>query len=591
MFQLKWLWKNAKGYQFVFVLGMIFSSLTSVLIIVNPKISQLLVDKVVYGKQYDLLIPLLLVMLGVSVIKIALRFFMIVCMELSSQHTIGSIRKKLFVQLNYLDMDYYDSMSTGDLMTRMTGDLDLCRHTMAFLSYSFCDSIIMFLAAIVFLLSVNWAFTLTLMAITPAIFLVTRLFTKKVKPLYIDLRDRLSALNTTSQENIEGNRVVKAFAKEDYEIERFEQKNSDFMKSNLKAAMLWLKFWPVIESIAQMLTFETILIGGLFIINGTLTYGELLAFSGLSFALSNPMRSLGPLLNDLQRFFASANKIIELYYANPKIENSSKDDDASTQECKIKGDIEFKNVTFAFGGTVVFDDISISVKSGQTLAIMGPTGCGKTTFVNLINRFYDVNLGEVLVDGLNVKEHDLKNLRKSIGMATQDVFLFSDTVEGNVAYGDTAIPFEDVERFARLSDSHKFIVKMEEGYDTIVGERGVGLSGGQRQRLALARAIAVKSPILVLDDTTSALDSETERTISKNLQSLDYPCTKIIIAQRISSVQSADCIIVIKDGKILEKGTHQELLNNGDYYYDTYLLQNGDAASESIKEELRLTQN
>ena len=583
MFQLKWLWKNAKGYQLVFGIGLVFSALSSLLVIVNPKISQMLIDRVIIGKDTSLLIPLLLLMLGVTVIKLLFRFLLLVCMEKSSQHTIKTIREKLFSQLSILDMSFFDRLSTGDIMTRMTGDLDLCRHTMAYIIYAICDSVIMFTAAIVYLLTVNWIFTLTMVAVTPALLVMSVFFTKKVKPLYFDLRDKLSALNTISQENIAGNRVVKAFAREDYENKRFEEKNDRFMDANIVAGMAWLKFWPYIESLAQLLTIITILVGGLFIINGTLTPGELLAFSGLSFALSNPMRLLGPLLNDLQRFFASSNKIIELYYAKPNIENIA-DETAPT---KIKGDIEFEHVTFGFGGTVVFDDINVKVSAGQTLGIMGSTGSGKTTFVNLLSRFYETGSGTVLVDGKNVKEHDLYTLRKSISMATQDVFLFSDTVEGNIAYSDTELPFDEVEKYAKLSASHNFVLKMEDGYDTVVGERGVGLSGGQRQRLALARALAAKPSILVLDDTTSALDSETERLIQKNLSELEYDCTKIIIAQRVSSIQNADLIIIFKDGKISESGTHTELMNRGGYYYDTWLLQNGEATTSGISETMK----
>ena len=584
MFQLKWLWRNAKGFHGRFVIGIVMSVLTNVFMLVNPKISQLLVDRVIVDGQKGLLLPLLGVLLGTTVVRISMRLVLIACMERSSQGTLYNIRSHLFKQLTNLDMYFYDRNATGDLMTRFTGDMDMCRHTMSYVLYAICDSVVLFLAAIVYLLTVNWLFTLIMLIITPGMFFLSRSFIKNVRSLYMTLREKLSALNSTSQENIEGNRVVKAFAREEFEIEKFTEKNEEFRKANEKAGALWLSYWPVIESMAQMLTIVTILCGGLFIINGTLTPGELLAFSGLSFAISNPMRNIGPLLNDLQRFIASANKVIELYYAKPRVENG---EEPVVPEA-ITGDIEFKNVTFAFGQEEdVLSGISFHAKPGQTIAIMGATGSGKTTIINLLTRFYDVTGGEILIDGINVKNLDLYTLRKNVGMATQDVFLFSDTVEGNIAYGNSSMPVPEVEHFAKMASAHRFILKMEEGYDTIVGERGVGLSGGQRQRIALARALAVKAPILVLDDTTSALDLETEKEIQSALNTLDYTCTKIIIAQRISSTEKADCIMVLQDGKITESGTHQELLDKGGYYYDTYLLQTGGARPETIKEELK----
>ena len=311
--------------------------------------------------------------------------------------------------------------------------------------------------------------------------------------------------------------------------------------------------------------------GGLFIIRGELTPGELAIFTGLSWAVSNPMRELGNLINDLQRFSTSAAKVMELYYGVPSIVDAP---DAVSHE-HMQGKIEFDHVSFRFDTKPVLTDVSFTVQPGQTVAVMGPTGSGKTTLIHLLARFYDVSEGSIRVDNCDVKQWKLSELRGGIGTATQDVFLFSDTVEGNIAFGDQSLTQEDVMDFARRADAAEFAEKLPEGYDTIIGERGVGLSGGQRQRIALARAMAVRPGILIMDDTTSAVDSETEQYIQDQLRHLPYECTKFIIAQRISSMRDADLILVLQDGIITERGTHSELLAKRGYYWQTYCLQYG----------------
>ena len=321
-----------------------------------------------------------------------------------------------------------------------------------------------------------------------------------------------------------------------------------------------------------MLSVIMLLGGGMFLIKGQITMGEYIAISGLIWAVSNPMRMLGMYVNDLQRFMASALKVVEIYYAMPKVVDR---EDSVDIEGRLNGEVEFKNVTFRFGDKTVLDDISFKVEPGETVAIMGETGSGKTTLVNMIPRFYDPDSGEVLVDGVNVRFRKLRQLRANIGMATQDVLLFSDTIDGNIAYGDSDMPEEDVKFYAKLAAADGFINDMTDGYETIIGERGVGLSGGQQQRISLARALAIRPSLLILDDTTSAVDMETEHHIQESLRNLDFPCTKIIIAQRISSTKDADKIIVLREGKIAEMGTHDELINAGGYYSEVYELQSG----------------
>ncbi len=570
--QIAWLWRNMDApFRRHHVIALCICAFTCLLLLVNPALSQRLIDDVIVAANPDPLLSILAVMLVVKLGREGLRFLMIMLLEKDSQNLMFNLRRRLFGKMQYNDMRFFDTHRTGDLMTRMSADLDWCRHFMAFIDYRIIDAVCTFLFATVYLTVVNWKLTLLLIVITPVLLLITKFFSKHVRPRFVFMREKLSEMNTAAQENIAGNRVVKAFAREEYEKDRFEQKNRAFMNSHLRINKLWLTFFPMIELLVNAIQLVTVFVGGLFIIQGELTPGELAIFTGLSWAVSNPMRDLGNLINDLQRFSTSAAKVIELYYAVPAIKDAP---DAVSHD-RLQGGIEFDHVSFCYDTKPVLTDVSFSVQPGQTVAVMGPTGSGKTTLIQLLARFYDVTEGEVRVDGCDVKRWKLSELRGGIGTATQDVFLFSDTVEGNVAFGAQDLTLDEVKDFAARADAAEFVSKLPEGYDTIIGERGVGLSGGQRQRIALARAMAVRPGILVMDDTTSAVDSETEQYIQDQLRHLPFTCTKFIIAQRISSMRDADLILVLQDGKITERGTHRELLEERGYYWQTYCLQYG----------------
>ena len=581
MFQIKWIWENMKGYRKRYILALCMSVISQIMYLTNPIFGQKIVDTFIYndnaaenlanGKK--LLTLLCLGMIGFTIIRTVIHFSSNMLYEVCSQGMLSKIRNYLFANVQKQDMTFYDRSSTGDIMTRLSGDLDMVRHSVAWIIKTLLESIVLFTTSTVYFFILDPIMALCLLALTPLIFIISGIFRKDVGPKYVDLRERLSKLNTAAQENIAGNRVVRAFAREDYEIDRFREKNRDYNEANKTAAMTWLKYFPYIETTAQGLTVVQLIAGGIFVITGRLTMGEYVAFSGLIWTLSNPMRNVGTLINDLQRFMASAAKIVEVYYSRPFIVDRV---DAKEMPERLKGDVEFKNVSFSYDGTPVLKDVSFKINAGETVAVMGETGSGKTTLVNLIPRLYDPKRGEVLVDGVNVRFIKLETLRGNIGMAMQDVLLWSDTIDGNIAFGDSDMPEEDVHKFAHAADADDFIENLSDGYDTIVGERGVGLSGGQKQRISLARALAVRPAILILDDTTSAVDLETEKHIQENLAALDFKCTKIIIAQRISSAKDADKIIILKNGKISEMGTHEELLKNENgYYSEIYRLQQG----------------
>ncbi len=578
MFQIKWIWENLKGYRGRYVFAVVLSIVCNALILATPILSALIVDNFITSDNalYNIankkgyLIALLIALVAFTSLKSYIQYVCCMSYEKSSQGAVYRIRSKLFRSVQNQDMSFYDEYRTGDLMTRLTGDLDMVRHMLAFVFRGLVESLTLLLAAVVYFFAVDWKMAICVLALTPVIFLISVRLKRVVGPVHVRLREKLSAMNTAAQENISGNRVVKAFAREEYEIEKFDKISSEYADANKKASLKWLKYSPYLEGIALCLSAVMLLSGGLFLIFGSITMGEYIAVSGLMWAVTDPMRRLGMYVNDTQRFMASVMKIIDIYYKKPIIKTN---DNPYIPE-KIKGEVEFKNVSFKYGVADVLKDISFKINPGETVAIMGETGSGKTTLVNLIPRFYDAYLGEVLVDGVNVKDYSLKSLRENISMATQDVFLFSDTIDGNIAYGDSDMPEEEVQKCAGLACADEFIDKMPEGYNTIIGERGVGLSGGQKQRISLARAIAVKPSILILDDTTSAVDLETESYIQNSLKHLDFECTKIIIAQRISSTKDADKIIVLDGGNIKEIGTHEELLKQKGYYYDVFMLQN-----------------
>ncbi len=580
MFQIKWIWQNLKGYRGRYIFALFSTVLLAGSALIQNLIIAEIIDKVfnplvnnpvVTQDIINLLVSLVTVLVSFTLIRTSFAYLSLMTYEVCSQGLIFKLRNDLYKNMQKQDMAFYSTNRTGDLMTRLTGDMDMVRHTVSWVFRMLIDCIVLFLTTTICFIVKDALFAICLLAITPFIFAITFVFSKRVRPLYVDLREKLSQLNTCAQENISGNRVVKAFAQEDYECEKFEEKNREFKDANLKATMLWLKFLPYIDGLSQSLSVAVLLVGGAFLITGRISLGTFTLFNGLCWTLTNPMRTIGMLLNDLQRFFASASKIIELFYSRSTIVSRH---DAIKKSGRAKGEISFEDVSLNLNGTEVLKNITLQIKQGETIAIMGPTGCGKTSLINLLPRFFDISSGLLSIDGIPINKLDLQYLRKSIGIATQDVFLFSETVDGNIAYGDTSLSEEDVAEFAKVA-SVDFISKLPQGFDTVIGERGTGLSGGQKQRIALARAIAVKPSILILDDTTSAVDLETEKYIQNQLNNLSFECTKIIVAQRISTTKRADKIVILDKGRIVQFGTHDELIHQEGYYKEVFLLQNG----------------
>lgn len=571
MENFKWVWQYIKKYKLRMCIAMIFVLVASALCMVTPYASGIIIDKVIRQSQHDMLLKLCILMLAVTILKSIIRFSYQIIFETISQGAFMKIRESMYQKLQNMDFKFFDTTRTGDIMARMTGDLDIVRHLISWVIYMVFENATVFIFAVTLLFTINWQFTLVMLLVIPFLAWAAIKLASDVRPTFSAIREQFSRLNSVVQENISGNRVIKAFATEYIEINKFDKENEAYRKRNMDSAKVWSKYLPIIDALAGTLSLTIIIIGGVLAINNKITIGELVTFNSIVWALGNPMRNSGWLINDIQRFNASADKIREYLNNESAISNIEK-----PANREITGFVEFNNVSFGYDNEEVLKNVSLKAKPGETVAIIGPTGSGKSTLVNLICRFYDCSEGEVLVDNVNVKEMDLRTLRSKVSVAMQDVFLFSDTIEGNIAYGVPDAPYESIKRAAGIADADEFISSLPEGYDTIIGERGVGLSGGQRQRIALARAILKDPSILILDDTTSSVDMETEFEIHKTLRSFYNNKTTFIIAHRISSVKNADKIIVLNDGQVVEQGTHQELLNLKSYYYKVYQSQYGD---------------
>lgn len=568
---LRWMWPYVRKYRFAMGAALFLALCVSAMNMVNPTVAGMIVDRVIRGGEHSILKQLVVLMIGTTLVKCLVRFGYQIIFEHVSQNVIRKIRENLYDHIQGLDFFWFDRSRPGDVMTLMTSDLDAIRHFVAWVIYQIFENVMVFVFSIAVLASIHLRFTLLLLTVTPAIFLTAWILSRKLKPAYLAVRDQFARLNSTVMETIAGNRVVKAFVREEFERNRFMKENLAFKDRQLNAVNVRARFGPLIDSFASLLPVLLILAGGYFIMSGELTLGQLVTFNGLMWALSNPLNMIANLVNDTQRFTASGERIRELFRRETRIRSV----EGALSPAQCQGRLEFRNVSFSYNGEKVLTAINFVVEPGMTIGILGPTGSGKTTLAKLMCRFYDPDEGEILLDNIPLRNLDLGWLRRNAGIAMQDVFLFSDTIEGNIAFGRIDAPVEEVYTATRRACAEEFIRELPAGYDTVVGERGVGLSGGQRQRIALARLLLSDPRIIILDDTTSSVDVETEAAMRASIASLPGTHTTIMIAHRISSLSASDVILVMDKGQIIDQGCHEELISRPGYYRDVWQHQNG----------------
>lgn len=534
--------------------------------LISPKLLQRLIDDGISGLDMDVVWGVVIALFGVAAVRGIFNFLQGYLGEVASQGVAYELRNSIFEKLQNLSFSYHDRSHTGKLMTRMTSDVELVRMFLGRGLLHLVSAIFLLIGTLVMLFFLNWKLTLLVMLILPGIGVIFMIFVKKIMPMSRMVQQKLGTLNTILQENLAGMRIVKAFAREGYEIERYSKANIDLLDSNISMIKLFTAFFPLVFLMGNLGMVIVIGMGGLFVINGALTLGELVAFTGYLIYLLMPIFIMGMIGAMLSRAEASAQRLFEVLDAQSEVEDAP---DAVSLP-KIQGRVELRDVRFRYIGAEsdVVKDLSFVAEPGETIAILGQTGAGKSSIITLIPRFYDVADGAVLIDGQDVRNVTLDSLRSQIGIVLQETTLFSGTIRENIAYGRPEATLEEVTAVAKAAQAHEFILQQSEGYDTPVGERGVGLSGGQKQRIAIARALLLDPRILIMDDSTSSVDAETEYKIQQALEELQKGRTTFIIAQRISTVRSADKILLLDQGALAAKGTHKELQRSSELYME-----------------------
>lgn len=562
---LKYVWE----YKILVIIPTIAMLLNIGLDMLNPYYSRIMIDNVIMNKEKNMLATVIFGIGFVTISRAILGYTREFTLDYLSSRVNINLKRDLFNHIQSLSFSYFDSMNTGELMSRIGEDVDNVWRSISFGVALMVEQAIYLIVATGILFYISWELTLITLAIVPFILYFAMKLEKKEGKAFENISDHIAVLNTTAQENISGVRLVKAFARERHEILKFLGLNNKNYELSMAQTKVWGDYFPIIEFLSNIASLLVVCVGGLFVINESLSLGTLVAFNAYVWMLIWPMRMLGWLTNVVAQSRASAKKIFKIIDTKPQI--TDKEDAVHLED--VKGNVVIKNVSFKYNDNYVLKDINIDVKAGSTIAIMGTTGAGKSSIINLIGRYYDVTEGEVLVDGHNVKDICIEDLRKKMSVVAQDTFLFSEKIIENVKMGKEDATMEEVIKACEDACAHEFITELDEGYDTLVGERGIGLSGGQKQRISIARALLRDASILVLDDSTSALDMETEYKLLKNLNNRTKKATTFIIAHRISAVKNADEILYVENGSIVERGTHEELLKLRGKYYEIYCEQ------------------
>lgn len=569
-----YIWENKLRY--ILAIGSMILAVS--LDLMSPQLTKHIIDDVIVGGQIGKLKYLLAGILAIGVGRAVFQYIKEYTFDCLGSDIASSMRKDLFIHTQKLSQDFFDRTDTGELMSRIKDDVDKIWDGLSYVSMLLIEVVIHTSIVLFCMYTTN-----VKLAIIPTVAMIfcgciALIMERKLGAVYEEISEENAELNTVAEENLAGVRTVKAFAREKYEIEKFLNHNNRYYELNMKQSKVFVKYYPYFSVVTKILPLLTLLAGGKIVIDGRMSLGQLAAMVEYSNNIVWPMEMLGWLTNSFSSAIASNRKLKKIYNEVPTIKE--KENPIILDE--VKGKITFDHVAYGKEGKHILRDVSFEVQPGETLGIMGETGSGKSTIINLMSRFYDVDKGKICLDDVDIRDMKLSQVRESISQVMQDVFLFSDTIAENIKLGKKDyISEEEVEIASNNAQVSEFAIKMKNKYNTVIGERGVGLSGGQKQRISIARAFAKKNPILILDDSTSALDMETEQQIQEALRKLDG-VTKVIIAHRISAVKNADEIIILKDGIIAERGKHQQLLEKHGLYYETYQSQYGDVEGGEV---------
>lgn len=531
-----------------------------------PYLQQVFIDSGLMKGNQNVIVSVLVWIVIITVIKAMLGYGKEFLYDVLSSWVHQDIKNDLFAHIQTLEFEYFDNMNTGELMSRIGEDAENIWQTIGYGMRLFIENIIYFVISTIILFVLNYKLALACFIVMIPIGFIGIKLGKKFGEIYSKISDQTAEINTIAQEDIAGIKLVKAFSREKYEINKFLKMNKVYYDLNMEQAKIIGDYFPPIEFLTNIALVIMIVLGGFLVMDGEVSIGILVAFNGYIWNLIWPMRMLGELTDLLSRTVSSANKIFAIMDKDPSIKTKENFKDVKN----IKGNIKFEGVNFKYDDKLVLKNINLDIKAGSTVAIMGATGAGKSSLINLIGRYYDTCKGSIKIDGIDIKEYNLEFLRKNMAIVPQETFLFSETILNNIKFSNENASFEEIKEASKLACANEFIEGLELGYNTEIGERGIGLSGGQKQRIAIARSLVRKAKILILDDSTSALDMETEHELLKNLSNRKHESTTFIIAHRISAVKNADLIIYLEDGQIKESGTHDELLKKKGRYYDIY---------------------
>jgi ATP-binding cassette subfamily B protein len=537
-----------------------------------PQMIRLLIDDGIIANSWT---GIFLATAGLLVIAVARGLFSFLSSywsEKSSQGIAYDLRNQIYRKLQTLSFSYHDRNQTGQLMTRATSDVEAVRTFFAQGLLQLIAAILTFLGSAVILFATDWRLALAALSTIPIIIVIfAKLFTQ-LGPRFGQVQQRLGALNTVLQENISGVRVVKAFTAEPYELSLYREKNEALYQENLTILRLFSVGFPTVFLMANLGTLIVIWFGGNLVISGELSLGTLIAFNSYLAFLLMPIFQMGFISQQLSRAAASSKRLFEIIDAKNEIEERP---EAQPLGDAIQGRVTFENVHFKYVGTEeeVLSGISFDVIPGQTVAIVGATGSGKSSIINLVPRFYEVTAGAVCLDSIDVRNATLDSLRRRVGVVLQDVNLIRGTIRDNIAFGKPEATDQEIMRVARVAQAHNFIMQLPDAYETVIGEKGTGLSGGQRQRIAIARTLLVDPCVLIFDDSTSAVDAETEHRIQRAMEVLLRDRTAFVIAQRISTLRSANLILVLENGRVAGRGTHEELIETNPLYAEIFYSQ------------------